>query len=88
MSSKLKLSPQEHRVLLCLEAHRVTDNIPVSVEKLYRAAKLTDVKKLPAHRRMQQHVGVIIARLNVKRKKFVVRPGGKDAPRTYVLRRR
>lgn len=88
MSSKpVKLSPQETRVFDQLKLARSMNYKAVVVE-LYRAAK--DMKATPrvAHRRMQQHVGVIVARLNKKQKKYVIKPGGKDAPRTYVLRRR
>lgn len=95
MSSKpVKLSPQEDRVFHYLKTARTRDRDVIDngglcyVEKLYRCAKQTDAKRLPAHRRMQQHVGVIVARINKKQKKYVIKPGGKDAPRTYVLRRR
>lgn len=89
MSNKApaKLSPQEQRVLDRLMLAKSMNYIPI-VRELYGAAK--DSARLPRleHRKMQQHVGVIIARINKKRRKFVIVPGGKDAPRTYKLIRR
>lgn len=82
-----KLSPQETRVLSVLMVMRKRT---AHIDFLYRQAKVlsvAEIRKVP-HRKMQQHVGVVIARVNRKRRKFVIKPGGKDAPRTYRLTRR
>lgn len=87
MSSKrasvIKLSPQETRVMAALRTSKV-----LPVEQLYSAAKkLITAARVP-HRAQQQHVGVLIARLNKKQQRFTIKPGGKDHPRTYKLTRR
>lgn len=88
MSSKLKLSPQESNVFNTLTKIRP---LAASVFHLYCKAKGLSGKDVTAatvvsHRRMQQHVGVLIARINKKQRKFVAKPG--ESERTYVLRRR
>lgn len=78
----VKLSPQETKVMGAFSAAR-----QLPVKTLYRVARgLKLSNKLPAHRAMQQHVGVLVARLNRKRRKFVIVPG--DRPRTYKIVRR
>lgn len=78
-----KLSPQEDRVFKALLFAKSAD-----VLQLYRIARATTYKQADRvpHRRRQQHVGVLVMRINKKRRKHVIVPG--DRPRTYKLTRR
>lgn len=87
-ASVIKLSPQEKRVMFCLTVWRKEHKKPAPVERLYMHAREVSNRKLPPHRVMQQHVGVIVARLNKKQRRFAILPGGKKHPRTYELTRR
>ncbi len=80
-----RLSPQEQIVSECL-----LNKKKCSVFFLYWNARKINVRVASRieDRRMQQHVGVIVARINKKRRKFVIVPGGKAEPRTYKLTRR
>jgi len=88
-----ELSLQEERVYTSL---LVRKGRSVGVHRLYSAAKRPRPSgytssearaqdKIP-HRKMQQHVGALVARINKKVKRFVIKPG--DEPRTYKLVRR
>lgn len=82
-----KLSPQEDRVHLTLKG---CGNSGADVGYLYAMATQrigTKRSRIP-HRKMQQHVGVLIARINKKRRRTIIVPGGKKLPHTYVIRRR
>lgn len=81
-----KLSPQEGRVLARLMLAKKM-NYRALVQELYCAAKDTTVEQASRvpHRRRQQHVGVLVARINKKRRRTMIVPGGDH---TYVIRRR
>lgn len=81
-----KLSPQEGRVYDALAKART---FGCSVFYLYRTARemsaLAALKRRIKDRQMQQHVGVLVARLNKKRRRTMIVPGGGH---NYILRRR
>lgn len=79
----VKLSKQESQIFVVLKARKT-----MAVIDLYASAVggVRAMKMRNQHRRMQQHVGVLIARINAKQRKFVIKPG--DEPRTYSMKRR
>lgn len=84
MKSPPKLSKQENRIYDVLREGNIS-----SVLDLFRIAKDTTTKQALriSPRRRQQHVGVLIARLRVKRRSAVIKPV-KGKPGTYRLTRR
>ena len=81
-----KLSKQEQRVYDVLMTAK---GKAVDVTTLYMAAKNTTAKQVArlARRKHQQHVGVLAARINAKRAKYIIRPGRRGSG-TYSMKRR
>lgn len=88
ISAPKNLSPQERRLFNTLTNymrygatvfHLYCQVKGLSVPKIRAAAKLS-------HRKMQQHVGVLVQRTNAKQRRFLIKPGKR--PRTYCMTRR